>query len=260
MQDKIDILVDRLRYMFFDEHTHRYFIKLNEPWFGDVNVKLAEWLVSKEEAVECISVTTLIKKYSEPFHAEEKSIELAEGKGTDPESLRASWNYSGDFGSLIHMYPENISKHIEPDEILDDREPAYRNAVDMFWNAEKMETAKLYPEIIIYDVERRVAGTIDMLAFFPDRTSILDWKTNERFRTRAYRDARLLPPFSHIPDCHMTKYSLQLNIYKQILYDTCEIDVNNMKLIHLMPDEYKPYVCYDMTRDAQFMLELAKNR
>lgn len=46
---------------------------------------------------------------------------------------------------------------------------------------------------------------------------IEDGKTNKRIRDRGYGNKKMLAPLSHLEDCEMSHYSLQLSIYQYML-------------------------------------------
>ena len=75
--------------------------------------------------------------------------------------------------------------------------------------------------------------------------SIIDWKTNKKINKTAFRDSEtgLKWPTSKLPDCNFTQYTLQLSLYKYILKNIYQIDVNGIFLIHLKEDKYELHNC-----------------
>jgi hypothetical protein len=98
-------------------------------------------------------------------------------------------------------------------------------------------------EMMIYDEDIRICGSVDMLFQNEDGTiSIYDWKfAKELNMTSSYRK-KALPPFQHMDDCNYTHYSLQLNMYRIILERKYGFKIRDMYLIFMHKNLSDNYV------------------
>ena len=105
--------------------------------------------------------------------------------------------------------------------------------------------AQKFPNLIpfrtewtIYDEDLKLSGSIDML--FKDehgKFHIYDWKrSKEIVKTKSWLQFSTSDKISHIPDTNYWHYCLQLNIYKLILKNKYDIDIETMYLVCLHPD------------------------
>ena len=95
-------------------------------------------------------------------------------------------------------------------------------------------------EWMIFDEELKLAGSIDMVYENPDGTlSIYDWKRSKDIsKVNSWKKFALNPLISHMPDTNFWHYSLQLNVYRRILKEKYDIDVTELALVVLHPDNY----------------------
>ena len=78
-----------------------------------------------------------------------------------------------------------------------------------------------------------------------NKISLVDWKTNKQIKTKenAYRHGMKGTPAEKIYDCNFEKYSLQLSMYKYILENVYNIDVNGLYILHLKETDFKIIPC-----------------
>jgi ATP-dependent exoDNAse (exonuclease V) beta subunit len=95
-------------------------------------------------------------------------------------------------------------------------------------------------EWTVYYEELKLSGSIDMIFENPDGTlQIYDWKRSKGIEYEAYGDkCAKTKCISHLPDSNFWHYSLQLNIYRQILEEKYEKIITGMYLICIHPDNY----------------------
>jgi len=84
-----------------------------------------------------------------------------------------------------------------------------------------------------------IAGTIDCLMLDHDGNyHLIDWKrTSKNLEEPTKKSRKCLAPIDHLPDTTLTKYFLQLNMYKYLLGD--QIDVKSMTLVQFNPSTGK---------------------
>lgn len=128
---------------------------------------------------------------------------------------------------------------------------------------------KIYSEIGAFLPEYLISGTIDILPIREDQFVILDWKTNRtglRFEAGYYRkdktvrpnqetdewvskrDDVMLPPFSHLPNCNGSTYSMQLNLYARMVSLITGLPCAGLALCHIEV----PFILNDYGRPKRF--------
>jgi hypothetical protein len=85
---------------------------------------------------------------------------------------------------------------------------------------------------------------------------IYDWKRSKEIKAEN-RFQTGLGPLAHLPDCNYWHYSLQLNVYRWILETLYGLDVAEMYLLILHPDNpnYKRMRLNRMDAEVQDMLD-----
>lgn len=250
LYNKLDVFTD----YWFDEVSHSYTYK-------GLKVKT--------------SVTQLINKYVKPFEREYWLEKKSKKLGVTAEELAAEWKSKADIstisGTLFHAYMENslAGKRYEPIENIP-KENLYFSQIEQDLNLlvpigkQFIEDTrhKLIPvkSELIVGISNLVAGQLDQLFYNPStqKLEVWDWKTNKDIRIKSQYREHLLEDLSRYDACEFYEYSLQLNIYKQILAhagietgDCYFVWFNKSKRI------YTCYKCADMlTESAKILSKL----
>jgi len=225
---------------------HQLFTSFNDVVFFDEPHKY--YLDNKQ----LISVTTLIHRYQEEFDEDYWSLYKAnEHKLTQREIIRA-WkfiNKKGTMkGSAIHDYAEKLflNKIYEYPErmILDEFgfdpiKPEYditKKHVDNFYNDVQGKLIPIRAEMILCDKESLIGGMLDML-FWNTETKqfeIWDYKTNKEFTEKLPEDKPkryMRDDLYMLEDCDLEIYSLQLEMYKQIIEKHVPIKLGKSNIV-----------------------------
>ena len=114
-------------------------------------------------------------------------------------------------------------------------------------------------EWTIYDKQLKLAGSVDMIFENPDGTlMIYDWKRCKEIKKDNRWDTSTHPFLSHIPDCNLWHYSLQLNTYKALLEKNYNKKITKMCLLCLHPNNknnsYLEYEVPDMSVEMDNLL------
>jgi hypothetical protein len=80
----------------------------------------------------------------------------------------------------------------------------------------------IYPEHFIYLASAAIAGQSDRVTISGGRVDILDYKTNKEIKTQGFKNyegitQKMLFPLSHLDDCNLNHYTLQLSLYMYII-------------------------------------------
>jgi len=180
-----------------------------------------------------ISVTGLLHEYVEEFEEDYWSeIKAKEYNLTTKEIVRA-WKFINEKGTIkgsaIHDYTENLflNKVFEyPKEKILNKfgfDPIWieyqmtKKHVNAFYEATRGKLIPIKTEFVVYDKKTFIGGMIDMLFYNikAKEFQLWDWKTNKDFTKKTNR--RLKYQLYLLDDSDITIYSLQLELYKQII-------------------------------------------
>ncbi len=172
-----------------------------------------------------ISVTQFLGRFFEIFDGPKIARRVVTNPnskyhGRDPDELVAEWETNGrqarELGTLLHS---NIQQHLVDGDVSGERS-------DEFHHFEAFIAAKdwrpLMVEEQVYCTEAGIAGTVD--AVFEDSRGdvvICDWKRAKKMKfDNRWQKAK--PPIQHLDDCDLSKYSLQLSLYRHLLRERLE--------------------------------------
>lgn len=229
---------------------HELFTAFNDVTFYDEPHK---YFINGKEL---ISVTTLLGKYKEEFDEEFWSgYKGAEFKISPVEIVRA-WkfiNKKGTIrGSAIHDYAENLfqnKKYEYPEQLIlnefgyDPVKYTYdicKKHVDNFYKKVQGRLIPIRTEMVVCDKETLIGGMLDIIFWNvkAQEFQIWDWKTNKEF-TFAEPKRHLLDELCMLEECDLEIYSLQLEMYKQIIEKNVPIKLGKSYLVwfsHNNPD------------------------
>lgn len=190
------------------------------------------------EGQELTPVSNTLKDFYEEFDTDQKAIEYAERHGGDPEEIAQRWRQTGidacAFGTAVHDFGERFfsDSSLQPSN-------NHEEAVVSFWKdltRNKPYILKLAPELQVFSVKLRTAGTIDILLYdqFKQGVIIADYKTNKDLY-KNFMGKTMYEPFEFLLDMPLSHYELQLSTY-QVLLEEAGIKVVDRWIIWLKPD------------------------
>lgn len=216
----------------FDESTHTY--------------KLGDRILT--------GVTTLISRYKNKFDAPAMAARISERENRPVSDVLKEWEKKGEdsriAGTAVHSVFENYVLHnkIVLPGVHQKENIAVKFITEMFM------TGRITPvdaEIIVYNEKIGIASQIDFIGKNSiNQYFIFDWKTNSKIESNGY-GKKMFTPFQGLPDCSLSHYSLQLNIYKK-LYE--ENPVDKLFLVHIDTEDYKIIPIRDMNLDLNVLL------
>lgn len=242
------------------------FTKFNDIKFID---KSHQYFLNKRQLT---SVTTWIHKFQEDFNSDYWSLRKAEELGISQAEMLAEWEAinlkSQVKGTSIHNYIENLFNNkiydfpttsALPKNIHEEVYEEFvkiRNYVDNFYADTKGKLIPIKNEYVMFDEELGIAGMTDMLFWNVKyrQFQIWDWKTNKQLRTENSFQ-KLKGPLSHLDDCEMNIYSLQLHTYRYILKRQLNIDLGDCYIVWFNEknSNYKIHRCYDFDNVVPMM-------
>ena len=80
----------------------------------------------------------------------------------------------------------------------------------------------IYPEHMVYLKSAGICGQSDLVEVADDTVHITDYKTNKKIDKTSFVDwqgssKKMIGPVSHLDDCNLNHYNLQLSIYMYII-------------------------------------------
>lgn len=219
----------RDKHIEFDEPTHRYTIK------GECD----QW----------ISCTGFLHEFFPHFDPDAtiakmmKSAKWPQSKyfGKTAEEIKAEWNASGktasESGTAMHLaieqYMHGSEEVIDP-EVKTSKEWKY---FMNFWRDCGHDLVPYRSEWEVYSEPHKLAGSIDMIYYRPSdgKYVIYDWKRSREIKTSNDWE-KGYPPVDHLPNCNYWHYTLQLNVYKWFLETYYGLEIADLYLVILHPD------------------------
>lgn len=193
------------------------------------------------------SVSSILKKYYEPFDEEYWSNRKAQELGVPVEDILKQWKdknlLATETGSKIHYELEcyACSKYLPFKEVkeltinnryVDEDRVKKLVSLGMQWLDSMIDRGYLLfdTELIMGSDKYGYVGTADLIFWKDGCFHIYDWKTNNKeINGRVYR--QLLPPYQHLGDTTLNHYKLQLNYYALLLSQVHT--VNQLGIVHL---------------------------
>jgi len=205
----------------FDKKDHKYFER-------------------REGEAEYMSVTTLIKKYKEPFDAKKisKNYALKHPEKTAAQ-WRAEWKKIGketaDYGTIIHAELE-IGTQNDPRCKLGSHR-INKNTIRSLDMLTDLEDG-LYPELLIWSEKWKLAGQADLVEINNGVVDITDYKTYKKVNLKSFYNPKIkqwscmLHPLNGVQDCNYNHTGLQLAMYGLMMEDL-GYKIGKLKLLHI---------------------------
>lgn len=190
------------------------------------------------------------------------------------EKLRIKWArtnlISTEKGSAAHKYIESamankFERYPEASirAVFGGEDPVKEkyDAVVRHMDAFKRDIAgKMIPiksELVIGSPRYMLCGMIDQI-FWNNKSGkfeLWDWKTNAKFETSS--KYHLQSPVSHLMQCHLDEYSLQLACYKKMFTEMTGIPLGNSYLCWFCETEptYRVFKCKDLQAEAELLIK-----
>ena len=212
------------------------------------------------------SVTTFVNKHFPPFEAKKIARMLA-GFWTNKQKKRGvrywlkEWKLAAQHGTDVHWLMEQEIKDKVPESINSFEERTRNKYIQGCLWLEKFDENEYdefiqAPELIMYDEELGLAGTIDLAVFSGKKVTLIDWKTNKKISKDCY-GKKGYKVLKDMDASNINKYSLQLTMYAYML-ERKGWEIDKLILVHLMEDKYKEYeIPYETYKIA--IKEMIKN-
>ncbi len=189
--------------------------------------------ISPEDTTKWISVTSFIGNFKQPFDADkiaEKTSKSRKSKwyGMTPEEIKQAWTNEAlratTLGTWYHNCRESDICSLETMERHGSTVPIFKPIeIDgtKFSPNQKL-TDGVYPEHMVYLKSAGLCGQSDLVEVIGGEVHITDYKTNKEIKTEGFTNwegitTKMNSPVSHLDDCNVNHYALQLSLYMYII-------------------------------------------
>jgi len=176
------------------------------------------------------SCTTVIGKYKPEFDTDLQARRYANRHGFDYQDVINDWEQKKEtacnYGTEVHMFMEdvinnNLSMLASTNSYQEFTQGTinYNNLYKSFkWIMENVFKSvgveMIIPEGLLWDAAFLVSGMADVIVDHPGKKfSILDFKTNKKYRYWNDFNEKMLDPLEYMHVCEHTSYSIQLSVY-----------------------------------------------
>lgn len=263
------LLTNRDEEVYYDDEEHKYYLR---------------------DRVY-ISATTIVSHFHERFDTKGKAEWMAYRYGKTPEYWIDEWRginrKSLDRGNDKHDKQErflynqgftSVTGSGRPIHVVK-QSPSTRDSHNSSTQARIIPIHSLgdgcYPELKLWRHDWGIAGRCDKPTIETIQSTryvhIEDWKTNKVIETSGYIDRlgqekMMLYPLTHLPDCELTHYTLQLSLY-QYMFEYFDYEPGIRRIIHF-PHEIeglgipnpRPYELPYLRDEVESMLYTLKER
>ena len=236
----------------FDEPTHVYTVQGSSKGIISCTKFLHEFFGHFD------AKGTIKKMMASPKWTESKWYK----PGITAKEIEEQWNANGreasGAGTAMHLAIEqflNGSEHVILPHIKETTEWRY---FMNFWREHGADLEPYRTEWEVWSEDHKLAGQIDMVyrRKSDGKFLIYDWKRSKEIKTENKFQTGL-PPIQHLPDCNYWHYTLQLNVYRWFLENLYGLEIDDMYLLVLHPDNknYKRVRLNRMDDEVAAMLE-----
>lgn len=189
--------------------------------------------IKQEDQCEWISVTSFIGQFKQPFDADtiaEKSSRNKKSKwyGMTPEEIKVAWKNESkratDLGTFYHNQRESDLCALDTIERQGFTVPVFKpvEREGVKYSPSQKLTDGVYPEHMVYLKSAGVCGQSDLVEVIDGYVHITDYKTNKEIKVEGFKSwngdvTKMMPPVSHLDDCNLNHYTLQLSLYMYII-------------------------------------------
>ena len=187
-----------------------------------------------KDAIKWTSVTSFVGLFKPKFDAEAQAKKSSKNKrskwhGMTPKEILAAWDGESqraiELGNWYHNQREkNLCefKTIERDGVV---VPIVRPIVDGSGTKiapDQKVSDGVYPEHFVYLKSLGICGQADLVTIVNNQIHIIDYKTNKEIKEKGFTNwegitSKMYNPVSHLDDCNLNHYNLQLSLYAYII-------------------------------------------
>jgi len=235
----------------FDEPTHRYTVNGSSDGWTSCTGFLHSFFPHFDPD------TTIKKMMNSPKWPQSKYY------GMTASEIKNQWNSSGkeasEAGTAMHLGIEMFHNDANVDDSI--KESVEWKYFQNYWKECGEDLEPYRTEWEVWSEEHKLAGSIDMIyrRKSDGKFIIYDWKRSKEIKTtNTFENG--YAPLDHLPNCNYWHYTLQLNVYKWFLETFYGLEVAELYLIILHPDNnnYRRLRLNILPNEVQEMLNCRK--
>jgi len=188
----------------------------------------------EKDKIKWTSVTSFVGMFKPKFDAEAQSKKSSKNKrskwyGMTPKEILAAWDGESQraigLGNWYHDEREKRLLEFKTIERDGTEVPIIKPIVDQ--NGIKIAPEQklsegVYPEHFVYLKSAGLCGQADLVSIVNGKINILDYKTNKEIKKKGFTNwegitSKMYNPVSHLDDCNLKHYNLQLSLYAYII-------------------------------------------
>jgi hypothetical protein len=186
-----------------------------------------------DDDLSWLSVTSFIGNFKQPFEADKIAQKCSRTKkskwyGMTPEEIKEAWKNEAkratDLGTWYHNQREADICGIGDMERHGVTVPVFKPIeVDgIKYSPEQKLKDGIYPEHMVYLRSAGICGQSDLVEVVDGKVHITDYKTNKEIKVEGFtnwegKTQKMAHPVSHLDDCNLNHYALQLSMYMYII-------------------------------------------
>ena len=209
--------------------------------------------IKKEDEKDWLSVTSFLGNFKQPFDADTIAAKSAKNRkskwyGMTPDEIKAAWkaeaNRATSLGTWYHNCREKDICELETMERMGLTVPVVKpiEIEGIKYSPDQKLTDGVYPEHLVYLKSAGLCGQSDLVEVINGQVHITDYKTNKEIKTEGYTNwqgvtQKMLAPVSHLDDCNLNHYTLQLSMYLyMILKHNPRLKPGTLTIHHILFD------------------------
>lgn len=198
-----------------------------------------------------LSVTSVVSKLKEPFDPKTTAQKVSKNKkskwyGIDPPRIIEIWNEernrANSLGTWYHLQRETDVLSCDTITRSGIELPIIRPIIEGPVKISPVQqlTPGIYPEHFVYLKSAGICGQSDRVEVIGEYVDITDYKTNKEIKTKGFVSwegvtKKMLKPVSHLDDCELNHYALQLSLYMfMILKHNHRLKPRNLSIQHVI--------------------------
>lgn len=189
---------------------------------------------TETEKIDWISVTSFISMFKPKFDAKRQAKKSSKNKrskwyGMTEQEILQAWQNESDraikLGNFYHNQREADMLDFKTIERYGVEVPIIKPIIDDKGTKiapDQKVSDGVYPEHLVYLKSARLCGQADLVEIVNGYINITDYKTNKEIKSKGFTNwegitSKMYNPVSHLDDCNLNHYNLQLSIYAYII-------------------------------------------
>jgi hypothetical protein len=188
----------------------------------------------EKDNITWTSVTSFISKFKPKFDAKKQAKKSCKNKrskwyGMTPKEILAAWDGETQraikLGNWYHNQREDGLLEFSTIEREGIEVPIIKPIIDgtgiKIAPEQKLKDG-VYPEHLAYLKSAAICGQADLVTIVNGKVSITDYKTNKEIKEKGFTNwegitSKMYKPLSHLDDCNLNHYNIQLSLYMYII-------------------------------------------